>query len=249
MHTCLATISNLKMRKFFSEEDNARRVLWWYNLVASKPPLIVLYAPERGKLPTDGSDIVAVVRTLSEDWGLRVLVDSSPNSLPGELLARIPSTVFTLTPMPSKILKLEFAKLHEALEQWGLDKLAWEVLGGYPAHYVELNKQIYGKCEPTEAILAYLAKVLATAQDTLDKYELQGGKALILEMQRSKSLVVPRSSIEFRHPDPDKAFCLLRESRLYVPATPAIAFVLRHNIWQASAMEKLKELADLDRQA
>ena len=59
-----------------SPAPSALRVIWFYNLAASKPPLVIINSSERQSDETY-SKISAAARTLTDDYGLRVLVDGN----------------------------------------------------------------------------------------------------------------------------------------------------------------------------
>jgi hypothetical protein len=61
---------------FVNPEPSAQRVLWWYSKIFffSKPPLLVMSVSERKK-GDDFANISAAVRTLTEYYGVRVVVD------------------------------------------------------------------------------------------------------------------------------------------------------------------------------
>ena len=61
---------------FMSPAPSAHRVVWWYNIFASKPPLVVMNAIER-KTGASFANISAAVRILTEKYGLRVIVDGT----------------------------------------------------------------------------------------------------------------------------------------------------------------------------
>jgi hypothetical protein len=72
---------------YFSLPDSMNRVMWFYSLFF-RPPIVVIRVPERQQ-GQQYADVTAAVRGLADEFGLRVIVDGSPNSIPPELQATV----------------------------------------------------------------------------------------------------------------------------------------------------------------
>jgi hypothetical protein len=69
---------------------SARRLLFFYSFLFKRSPIVVIRVPER---------VPQAVRDLTYLYGLRVVVDRSPNSLPPTILTTKRETVITVEPM------------------------------------------------------------------------------------------------------------------------------------------------------
>ncbi|RYG95635.1 hypothetical protein EON65_55685 [archaeon] len=116
---------------------NTRRVLCFYNFMFKRPPIVVRRVPERQK-GQRYSDVTAAVRALANDYGLRVVVDASPNSLPPELLTTNRQAVLLVEPISREMIESipEFQDFIGKLKRFHLDNAAWQVVGGCPATYL-----------------------------------------------------------------------------------------------------------------
>jgi hypothetical protein len=120
--------------------ESAHRVLFFYNLMFKLPPIVVIRVPER-QFGEPYAQVTPAVRALADDYGLRVIVDGSPNSIPSELLTTTRETVMTVEPMSREQLESipEFKILIDALKAHKLDNIVWNVIGGSPSKYLKLK--------------------------------------------------------------------------------------------------------------
>ncbi len=104
---------------------------------------MVIRVPERLS-GQNYADVPAAVRDLADLYGLRVVVDGSPNSLPPELLATKRETVIAVEPMSKEQIESipEFKDLIDFLKSHNLDEPVWKVLGGSPDDYLKLEEAI-----------------------------------------------------------------------------------------------------------
>ncbi len=114
---------------------------------------MVIRVPER-QIGQNYADVTAAVRALADDFGLRVIVDGSPNSLPPELLTTKRQTVIDVEPMSKEQIQSipELKGLIDFLKNHNLDEPVWKVLGGSPADYLKLKEYV------NENLLLYDAK-------------------------------------------------------------------------------------------
>ena len=105
---------------------------------------MVIRVPERLS-GQNYADVPAAVRDLADLYGLRVVVDGSPNSLPPELLATKRETVIAVELMSKEQIESipEFKDLIVFLKSHNLDEPVWKVLGGSPADYLKLEEAIF----------------------------------------------------------------------------------------------------------
>ena len=74
-------------------------------------------------------------------YGLRVVVDGSPNSIPPELLTTKREMVITVEPMSEEEIEsiLELKVLIDFLKRHNLDEPVWKVIGGSPIDYFKFT--------------------------------------------------------------------------------------------------------------
>ena len=111
-----------------------------------RPPIVVIRVPERLS-NQKYADLPSAVRALADDFGLRVIVDGSPNSIPPELLTTRRQTAMVVEPMSRDQIESipEFKSLIDVLKANKLDDPVWNVLGGSPIDYVKLEELISSK--------------------------------------------------------------------------------------------------------
>jgi hypothetical protein len=84
------------------------------------------------------------VRDLAVFYGLRVVVDGSPNSLPPTLIVMKRETVVAIEPMSKEQIESipEFKGLIDFLKSHNLGEPVWKVLAGSPADYLKFEEPI-----------------------------------------------------------------------------------------------------------
>jgi hypothetical protein len=132
---------SVRFRLIFVKADgSARRLLFFYSFLFKITPIVVLSLPERQSgEPYD--QVTAAVRALTDDYGLRVVVDGSPNSIPPELLTTKRQTVISVELMLKEEIEFipEIKGLIDFLKSHNLDGPVRIVLGGSPPDYLKLN--------------------------------------------------------------------------------------------------------------
>ena len=91
---------------------------------------MVIRVPER-ESGEPYAQVTSAVRDLTDLYGLRVVVDSSPNSLPPTLIATKREMVIAVEPMSKELIESipEFKDLIDFLKSHNLDESVWKVLG------------------------------------------------------------------------------------------------------------------------
>ena len=104
---------------------------------------MVIRVPER-ESGEPYAQVTSAVRDLADLYGLRVVVDGSPNSLPPTLIATKRETVIAVEPMSKELIESipEFKYLIDFLKSHNLDEPVWKVLGGSPIDYLKLKKLV-----------------------------------------------------------------------------------------------------------
>ena len=235
------------------QSGSARSVLWWHHLLFRTPATVVLQAAER-KPSQVHADLDSAARALSRDFGMRVVVDASNNSLPSAALATLRKMVLDVEPMPRATLEAlpELAPLLAALRKACLADTVWAVAGGVPALYLQLRVQWEARGAHSD-----LARVVADfALSNLKKAVHNVGDAVaankclqgLFDSFRGAARV-PYSALKAQQivrPSPDK---VLRDvfaigaggapEDVLVPADAATALVLRFGLTEVPTMAAL----------
>ena len=118
-------LTNIRTR-FFNINASTQRVLWFYSMIFRSPPVVVLRVPERLQ-GQPYADVPAAVRGLADEYGLRVIVDGSPNSIPPETMTTNREINIFIEPMDRSVIESipEFSELICFLKTHYLDDLVW----------------------------------------------------------------------------------------------------------------------------
>jgi len=244
---------------FLDHSASARRVLWWHHFFFRQPATVVLRAAERE--PTQQfADLGSSARALTHDYGARVLIDASNNSLPDAAFATKREKMLELEPMRRELLQElpELQLLHEAPKSANLADVVWMCVGGNPADY----KGLLGAWEDQQrqnieqVVALFVQNLVGKAIDNVSSAvasskHLQGLFDKFRESSEVPSTIL--KDMEIVRPSPDKvlravklrAFAGSRGSgqRIFIPADAATVVVLRHGISVVPSIEELKALA------
>ena len=229
------------------------RVLWWHQLIFRTPATVVLRAAERK--PTQlFADLDSAARALTNDYGLRVIIDASDNSLPENAKATKREKLVEVTPMSRSVLeempKLE--ELHAALKAADLADVVWACVDGVPADYLQLlgqwNDAGGGDLDVVVGpfVKDLLNKAISNKRScVIANDRLQELYALFQEQSEVPDEV--REKMKLARPSPDKVLRLKvpesgDDSRVLVPADAAMALVLRFAMTKPPPLKKLKEM-------
>lgn len=231
-------------RMDFSKQSpfyQARRVLFFYNLpsvfgVHTLPPTVVLQVDE--VQPGEKyAGMVGTVRDLSESYGLRVVVDSSDNSLPPGSLGSIREEAVYVTLMPQAQIYNIFEELRDQLENLDLLEITWAVLGGNPAHWKRLTRRLMSSYDIKETTLDYLHEELVKSSKersdaivAMPEFEERIAEFTDKDIIKALKVKVPPFSKVLREVGDD-----------LIPATPAMALFLRMGWEWAPQRETLDE--------
>ena len=241
---------------FIPPYDSARRVIFWYQLISfGNTPTIIINATER-KIGQESASLTGAVRTLVDDYKLRVIIDGSPNSLDESLLNTKRADVIDIKPM-TKDMIWGLPQLQEFLsivnKADNLADIVWAVLGGIPADYEKLwrkferlrpskdsvdDKQLIGEllCDEISSAIKIVrdAKNKSNMTEIIDLFD-KGINGIISEQLTAKKLI--RST-------PDKVFHEIIKDKVFmlVPASNAIGIVLHHDLSKEPTLETLEKL-------
>ena len=125
---------------------SAIRTIACYRFMFRRSPVVVIQASERqdANIP---AELTGAVRDLIDTYNLRVVLDSSPNSLDAGILTTGRETVMELERMSKEqIFSIaQFSNLFKSPGTAALAGIAFQVLGGNPQKYVSLDAHIRGR--------------------------------------------------------------------------------------------------------
>ena len=238
---------------FIPPFESAKRVIFWYRLFTfGRSPIVVINATER-KVGQDYAGLTGAVRTLVDRYKLRVIVDSSPNSLDETLLRTKRQIVFEIQPMTKEMIWQigQLQDLFQNVKDAGLEETVFAVLGGNPADYEELwNKSKIGLQaggDAREVIGSHLCGAISSAINLVRnaKSESIHMKEIIKLFDAGKMFILCDTLVEknLKRLTPDKVFREVKQSGVFVliPASNAIGIVLRHNLTEEPSLTELEE--------
>ena len=216
---------------------------------------MVIRVPER-QIGEPYAQVTSAVRDLADLYGLRVVVDGSPNSIPPELLTTNRETVITVEPMSKEQIESipEFKVLMDFLKSHNLDDPVLKVLGGSPAKYLKLKETINRKLslsdtasdEVVNQVKDHLQSVLF---DTFNKNVLKSSlntKKIIKIFKERKVIKIPMAELEAMGlllDYPNKVFREVKtmEDWYIVPSSPAVSLIITENIQNGVGVRELLE--------
>ena len=237
----LQEITNIRLR-WFNLSANTARVLWFYNFFG-RAPVVVIRVPERQK-GEPYAQVTSAVRGLADDFGLRVIVDGSPNSLPPEVSATERQSSVNVTPMEREMIYEipEFSNIIQFLKKHTLDEGVWKVLGGSPQRYKMLAQKHLMLIDANHTIDIIVAEVknhvhtilLEALNNNITECSSNTDKILEIFQQnkicrisirelKSKCLSLDYPNKVFREVEKDMHFFV-------EPASPAVGLIIEENI-------------------
>ena len=239
---------------FFKPVGSARRLLFFYSFLFKRSPIVVIRVPER-QIGEPYAQVTAAVRDLADLYGLRVVVDGSPNSIPPELLATKRETVIAVEPMSKEQIESipEFKVLIDFLKSHNLDEPVWKVLGGSPADYLKLKGAIINdkltlsdtvSDELVNQVKNYLQSVLS---DSLNKNVLNSSlntKQIIKIFKEKKTTKIPMAELEalgFLLDYPNKVFREVKtmEGWYIEPSSASVSLLITENVQNGKGVREL----------
>ena len=242
-------VTRSQLSASYDHTPSAQRVLFFHRLFFRVPLTIVLQAAERQN-GDNYAQIAAACRRIVAAGSVRLLVDASHNSLDESALRTMRERVLQVEPMSRELAERlsGMGALHAALATAGLADVAWAVLGGYPAAYEGLHtawKESGCIMNMAPILEAFVQAQLLAAISQRDEH-LAADKRLKPLYERFATIdAVPVGELvamELVRPSPDKVLrALVRDSEtVLVPATPAMALVLRQKLAKAPPLDALK---------
>jgi hypothetical protein len=202
------------------------------------------------------ADVPAAVRDLADLYGLRVVVDGSPNSLPPTLLATKREMVVAVEPMSKEQIESisEFKDLIDFLKSHNLDEPVWKVLGGSPADYLKLEEAIIvNKLSlPNTAsdvvvnqVKDHLQSVLSNSLNKIVANSSSTTEDIIEIFRKRKVNKIPKMELKglgFLLDYPNKVFREVDtvEDSYIVPSSPAVSLIVTENIRNGEDVRELR---------
>jgi hypothetical protein len=224
---------------FLDVYSGAARVIRWHLRLFRVKPTVVLRVRERAADDKHAS-VGSAVRVLVEH-GLRVVIDSSDNSLQSLAAFSLRQRPVHVEPMELEVLQKvpKLADLLSVLERSGDSSLVWEVLGGVPASYQLLASAWRDAKSPTDEVEVrkvvdgYLESVIDEARSNLMNAQAKYPHFRDVYEQLKTVDKVPDNVLKvWEQPSPDKVLRLVKLSgtkgKVLVPATSAMALVLKY---------------------
>ena len=247
----LANVFTAITRSNLDLSASTKRVLRWHRLIFRKPAIVVLRASERDP-PLAFAAMHSAARALTQDFGLRVVIDASDNSLPENAKKTKREETIEVGPMSRSVLESvpDLAELLSALKAADLADVVWECVGGVPADYIQLvgkwEKAGRGLGSNLEAVVEpFLMKLLDQAISERDVNVVANPGLKEFYARFCDEREIPFSDLQDKklvRPSPDKVLRLKRTPiSALVPADAATAVVLRLALRKAPKLQELKE--------
>ena len=240
---------------YVTADGSARRLLFFYSFLFKRSPIVVIRVPER-QIGQNYADVTSAVRDLADLYGLRVVVDGSPNSIPPELLSTKRETVIAVEPMSKELIESipELKDLIDFLKSHNLDEPVWKVLGGSPIDYLKLKKLVVkmsslpnsASDEVVNHVKNYLQSVLS---DTLNNNVLNSSantQAIIEVFRKNEASKIPKAELKglgLLLDYPNKVFREVKtmEDWYIVPSSPAVSLIITENIQNGVGVRELRD--------
>jgi hypothetical protein len=240
--------------RFMDPFKSAPKVIFWYRLFTfGRYPIIVINAAER-KVGQEYAGLTGAVRTLVDDYKLRVVVDGSPNSLDETLLRTKRQSIIDIKPMSKEMIwQIEqLQDLFKYVKEADLDDTVFAVLGGIPAGYEELWRNAKTDLQdgqpPQQVIGSHLCAEISAAIKLVkdSKTKTNDMEEIIKLFDKEKKLILSDTLTvkRLQRPTPDKVFREVKQDGVFVliPASNAIGIVLKHSLTKEPTLNELEEL-------
>eukprot|EP01036_Dinobryon_divergens_P036237 gene36237-47134_t len=241
---------------YVTADGSARRLLFFYSFLFKRSPIVVIRVPER-ESGEPYAQVTSAVRDLADLYGLRVVVDGSPNSLPPTLIATKRETVIAIEPMSKEHIESipEFKGLIDFLKSHNLDEPVWKVLGGSPADYLKLeetiidNKLSLSDTDSEEVVNQVKNHLQSVLSDSLNKNVLNSSlktEQIIKIFRERKVIKIPKAELKamgFLLDYPNKVFREVKTmGRWFVePSSPAVSLIISENVTDDDGVFELRD--------
>ena len=253
MGKVMQKITNIRS-PFFNLSANARRVLWSYSFLGRSPIVVIRVSERQREEPY--AQVTAAVRGLADDFGLRVIVDGCPNSIPPEIKDTKRQLNMHVMPMErDQIAEIpEFSKLIKFLRKHSLDDGVWDALGGSPQRYMTLAENVSmstvdDATDPDKIIFEVKDHVHSLLLEALNENITKCSENTDKILDKFRSLKVTQISVRNLKKEgilldfPNKVFREVERDkhRFVEPASSAVGLIIQENILSDDDVAKLVE--------
>jgi hypothetical protein len=202
------------------------------------------------------AQLTSAVSCLADEFGVRVIVDGSLNSIPPELLSTNKETIFVVGPMSRGQIESipEINTLMCILKKHNLDSAVWKVLGGSPTHYLKLNEAVDKSlsmfntdyAEFVSQVKNYLLSILLLAFNK-DVFKCSSStKRIINNMRQEKdskitNLEMKNRRLIFDYPNEVFREIITADDWYIEPASAAISLLISEHVENGTDVNKLVE--------
>jgi hypothetical protein len=229
-------------------EGSARRVMFFHSLLFKRPPIVVIGVSERRR-DDRYADLAPAVAELTEEYGLRVIVEGPPNSIPpnldGMVMVVEPMTLVQLESIP------ELNGLMALLQCHRLDDAVWQVLGGSPLCYEALKMDLFlSKAASDDDVVTevkhHIRSTLARALSQTHFRSPHTEQALQFFREKKLPKMTNAAFVEmgFTLIPSDRVFreVMIKNDDMYiVPYSPAMSLVITHGIRDGPGLSALSD--------
>jgi hypothetical protein len=232
----------------------APRVIFWYRLFTlGRSPIVVIKATER-QIGQGYACLTGAVRTLVDDFKLRVIVNGLPNSLDDSLLRTKREDVIEIKPMTKEMVwKIgQLQHLFENVKKTGLEDIVFAVLGGVPADYETLWRNVEDGLQngrdAREVIGTHLCGQISAAIKIIEDSCGNNGPAIakLMKLFQENSVFTKSTLVanNLQRPSLDNVFREVERNGVpvLIAASNAIGIVLQHNLSKKPSLDELEEL-------
>jgi len=142
MSQALTSITNISF-DFINRKRSAERVIWWYQLLFRRRPILVIPADER----EEGQKYAELPQSARElaKYGVFVIIDASDNSLPPQETTR--EHIYEMQPMPDNIIVTlpQLIELFDFLKKINLCEVFLDTCGGCVSRIEKLSTRLVFK--------------------------------------------------------------------------------------------------------
>ena len=253
LENALKKVAGIKVR-FVYPNYKAECAIFFHRLFTGGHSPIVIIQAKEPRMVQEPAELMSPVRSLVEDYRLRVVVEGSPCALETRLLHSHRERVFEIHPMTKdQIWEMQqFQELFKTLKETGLEDIVFGVLCGIPEKYEKLwNKikvNLHNTQDAREIIGNHLCHEVSDAMERVDDF-CKNDDAIIAKLTKlfQGTRVFTRSILHENNidrPFSDNVFREVEQERMHAlaPATHAIGIVLRHGLTKELDFEELEEL-------
>ncbi len=236
---------------------SARRLLFFYSFLFKRSPIVVINVPVR-EIGEPYAQVTAAVRDLTDSYGLRVVVDGPPNSLPPTLLATKREIEINVEPMSKEQIDSipELKDLITFLKSHNLDEPVWKVFGGSPIDYLKLEEAIIGKKlslsdntaseKVVNLVKNRLHSVLTKSLNKNVADSSANTQAIIDAFREKKIIRIPKTKLKAMGlllDFPNEVFREVKtmEGSYIVPSSPAVSLIISENIQSDEGVRELRD--------